>query len=132
MLKRLTDSFRNRRKAGKDFRAVFVAVVLLFVLGFVFQIFFSERLIYFLCGYDYALFFDRTNKWSEAYNATRRTRETVGYIFVAITHLCWVFSAAALYLRLYLGCLTVLVFGFTSLLMLLFGAVFFYGPFSMD
>ena len=132
MLKRLMESFKNRKKAGRDFVTVYKFIIALFILDFIFSYFFSQRLIYYLYGYDTALMTAISNEAYEAENATKPAGMLVRYQFIGVTYLCCVFSAVAIYLRLYLNSCTVLLFGFTSLLLLLFFLVFWFGPFQLD
>lgn len=121
MFEYLPESGEKKSRAGREFRTIYLCLIVLFFADWFFQITLAEKLVYLWYGYSPAIIGTSDMEAFRAFDETLPAMKLLHSILLGVTFLCFVFSCIAIYLRLYLKFyFTFAVFILTLLGMFLF------------
>lgn len=83
------------------FKYVYLGFIVVTLLGFIFLMFFRDKAVYILYGYDPGLIGRGSREAYEAFDKTLFARQVLYYLIVGSTAVCLVFSCVAVYFKVY-------------------------------
>lgn len=103
------------------FKKVYLLVIILTLLGFLFNLFLRDKMVYLFYGYDLSIFETDAFESFQAVNETYLVRSILFSLTFIITFLCFVISCVAAYWRIYTRYFfTYLVIAFNLLILFIY------------
>ena len=94
---------RGSQVPMKTFRAIYLLLIVLMLGGLVFNVLFRDSTFYWFYGYNPSIIGSGKAEAFRAAQETFNARQLTYYINLGITTLCLIFSALAVYLKVFVG-----------------------------